>query len=620
MAIDFDDLDNILMLLKDAQEADFDMREEVREQRHFIHKKDGQWEPDIIKITDSERRPRYTFDKTSPIIDQIAGEMNNADFTLRVSPASGEASKDNAKIFDGLIRNIRNISNAENIFNTSGRVMVESGMDGWEVVQDWVDADAFDQDLFIRKVHNWVDRVWFDPNSEEQDHSDAVWVIVLSVISIKDFEDQFSNDKNPKKPISIGDDRRANVYTHKPNDTVTIAKILYKKERDIELVRMNNGAVYEDNEKFQSIKDELAQSGITIELDNDGVEKRRTRKGWRVHSRLFSGDDFLTKEEETVFDFLPVCATYGNFTVSENKRITSGVTRKLMDPQRVLNYAGSKDIEEGALRPRDKLMMTSEQAAGHTKTLETMNINADPAQLYNHVEMQPPPFMLNAARANPGLQTTIANMGENINSIAGMFAANMGDNPGLQSGIAIDRQISKGDNSTTKWFDAQEVAICYTGKVLVNAIPRVYDSTRQVRILSEDGTFEMQDINAKVFDNESQSIVEINNLAAGTYDVVCERGLAFKSRQREAAAAFAEIAAINPDVMQLAQDIWFKNQDAPGMDIVASRARAFMLANGTIPQDEWTDEELAQAQAAEEQAAQQPEQPVGSDNPDDDFV
>ena len=125
---------DVVKMLGDAQDADQDIRDKARECHHFIDKVDGQWEPDIVQKL--EGRPRYTFDKCGPVVDQLAGELDNADFTLRVRPAGGEASKDNAKIFDGLIRNIRNISNAESIFSSAGRSMITAGMDGWEIVQD----------------------------------------------------------------------------------------------------------------------------------------------------------------------------------------------------------------------------------------------------------------------------------------------------------------------------------------------------------------------------------------------------------------------------------------------------------------------------------------------------
>jgi hypothetical protein len=430
---------------------------------------------------------------------------------------------------------------------------------------------------------------------QEQDNSDASAVIVLSTISIEEYKDQFPDAKSS---ASIGDGRNVEVYTDKPSDTITIGRIQYKKEIKIEIVRMSNGKVYRVDDDFEKIADELADAGIT-------EEARRTRKSWRVHSRVFNNNEWLTEEEKTVFDILPVCATYGNYKISENKRIVRGVVEKLIDPQRVLNYALSRDIEEGALKPRDKIMMTLEQMEGHQDTLQTLNINTDPVQPYNHVDGQPAPFFTQTSQVNQGLQATAANMSESINASAGLFSANMGDNPGLQSGVAIDRQISKGDNGSVKWLESLEIAVCYTGKVLLGSIPRVYDSTRQVRILAEDGEADMVTLNQRVFDEETQSIVELNNLAAGQYDVVCEVGPAFKSQQREAVAAFAEMAAIDPTIIELARDKWLSQTGLPSMDIIAKRSRALQMQQGVVLREEFTEEEEAMAQQAEQQAAQQ---------------
>ena len=66
-------------------------------------------------------------------VDGISGEIDKADFSLRVSPSGGLASKDTAKTLDGLLRNIRNISNAEDIFSKMGRSNVIGGVDCLEL-------------------------------------------------------------------------------------------------------------------------------------------------------------------------------------------------------------------------------------------------------------------------------------------------------------------------------------------------------------------------------------------------------------------------------------------------------------------------------------------------------
>ena len=169
--INFKEHSSVLIMIGKAQDAESDQREAVREAKLFITKRDGQWDP--TSWTKMDGRYRGTFDMCTPIVDQIAGEIDQSDFTIRVSPSGGESSEDTAKTLDGLIRNIRNISNAENVFQSAGRSNVIGGFDAWEVTQDWIDGDSFDQDLFIKRIPNAVDSVWFDLGSVEQDRSDA---------------------------------------------------------------------------------------------------------------------------------------------------------------------------------------------------------------------------------------------------------------------------------------------------------------------------------------------------------------------------------------------------------------------------------------------------------------
>jgi hypothetical protein len=595
---DFDSIVDVNRLLSEAQDAEYDNREQVREVIHFLQKQDGQWEPSVI--SQMNNRPRYTFDQCNPIVDAIAGEMEQAEFGIKVRPAGGEATTDLAKVYDGMIRNIQSMSNAVHVFNASGRKMVSAGFDAWEVVQDWSDTDSMDQDLFIRKIANAVDRVWFDPGAEMQDMSDANFAFVLQTLTCDEYDEQFPDGSRN----SIGDMRTEEVYSYKPK-LIVVGRFLYKKPITKELVLMSNNAVYEVDEKFESVVEELRADGIT-------EVRRRKKKSHKVMSRLFDGSAWLTDEKETVFTYIPVIPTYGNFDISENKVVYRGVVNKLIDAQRVFNYSESRKIEEGALAPRAKYWMTRDQAKNDTATLETMNTNANPVQTWTFVEGQPPPFWQGGAQINSGLQETSASMRTNITTGSGIFAANQGDAPN-QSGYAIELQQSKGDTSTVKYFSSQEIAICHTARIIVDAIPKVYDTKRTVRILGEDGASKMEQINDEVFDNETQKMVSLNDLRKGKYDVTCDVGPAFKSRQQETARAFIDIAQIDPTIIQGGKDIWLNNLTVPGMDAMAERARKQMLEAGIIPDSQMTDDEKAAAKAIIDQANANPPQPSAMD-------
>lgn len=597
--IDFSKHNNVLIMIKEAQESESDARQAVMDAKLFITKRDGQW--DTYAWGKLDGRFRGTFDMCTPIVDQISGEIEQSDFSLNVSPSGGESSMDTAKVYNGLIRNIRNISNADAVFNDASRSNVIGGFDAWEVVQKFIDGDSFDQDLIIRKIPNAVDSVWFDLNSTQQDRSDSMWGVKLIAMSSAKYKKMWPDGTGQ----SVSDDKQSDAYYNKA-ETVVVGQLNYKKMINVELVRMTNGAVYKDDDEFNKIKDELALQGITIELDNDGNEKRRKRKSHRVYSRMFDGGNWLAEEEETVFNHIPIIPIYGNFDIFENKSIYFGKIEKLYDQQRILNYAMSRDIEDGALSPSPTKWMTAEQAQGYDYS--KMNTDHAPIRLYNHVDGQP--FMPNEGGpvASSGLQTTIANTQQMIAASANSFNAAQGNASPMQSGIAGSQQIEQGNIGSIKWFKALEVAVCQTGKILIDAIPRVYDSTRQVRILEEDGTSNNVTLNQTVFDEQTQTNVELNDLSKGTYDVVCDFGPAFNSQQKETSKAFLDMAAIDPSFLQQGKDIMLKNLSVPGMDQMAERARVELLNAGLIPESQWTDEERQQIQEQQAQAAQQPPQ------------
>ena len=586
--------DEMLIALQDSQEAETDMRSQARSAQLFVNKRDGQWEPEFWESNDN--KPRYTFDLTSPIVDQVSGALDMANFSIKVSPAGGQASEDTAKILSGLIRNIENLSYATDIYSAAGRNMVTAGIDGWRVVHKYVDSDSFNQDLVIEPIHNYVDRVWFDVSSEKRDRSDARFAFVLSGLSPKDYKKQYPEGSGQ----SVSEDRLATAYFNKP-DLIMVGEYYYIEQEKSDLVMMSSGQVLEDNEDFNTIKDELEAMGVT-------EVKRRTRMKDTVYVRKFDAQDWLGSKQKTVFSMIPVIPTYGNFRNVEDKTLYFGVVEKLYDPQRVLNYSLSREIEEGALAPRAKYWMTPKQASGHEDELSTMNTNTDPVQFFNVDEANPGiPQQNGGAQINPGLSRVSEGMRTMIGQSAGLFASNMGDNPGLQSGVAIKQLQNKGDIGTIKYFKAQEIAIARTAKILVDAIPSVYDTQREVYLLNEDGSQETETLNQTIIDQQTGQPITLNDLSIGSYDVVCSSGASFQNRQQESNAALLEMAQIDPSLIQMSGDVMLKNVDAPGMDTLSARKRQQLLAGGLIPADQQTEEEQQMMAQQAQSAGQQPD-------------
>ncbi len=576
---DFKDHGGVLKLLRAAQDVETDVREIVREVHAFLDDKDGQWDDHAQKAF--KGRPRYTLDKCNDLVDDIAGAMEKSDFDIQVLPAGGDSTKDLAKTYDGLIRNIQNLSDASDVYDAANRNVVRAGMDGWRINQRWGDNNTFDQDLYIDTVADFVDRVWFDENSVLQTREDAEYAFVLTSMTKRSYKQKFPHGKG--KSVSIGD--HTSSQSDRTPENIVVGEILYKIPVKRRIVELTTGAVYVDDEKFQKIQDELAQEGAT-------VKRERTRDTIEVKTRIFDGSDWLTPVQNTVFDMLPIIPQYANFGVRQQVPNYWGIVTKKLDAQRIYNYTESRKVEEGALAPLAKIMVTKTQIGGEKQAWERLNVSSDPALTWEPDPDAPAPYKIGGAEINPGLESTSQSMLQNLQSTAGIDQ--LPNQPlGLQSGLAVELKQNRGDTRNWKYMTSKQIAVCLTGKILMRAIPRVYDTERQVRIINEDSSFEMVTLNERVVDTQTEEPVEVIDLSKGVYDVTCEVSKSFKNRQGETVNSVLEVANIDPTIIEEGKDVLYKSINAPGFDLLAERARQKMLLNGSIPEEQMTEDEVA---------------------------
>ena len=583
--------------LKEFQEADLDQREQARECDRFLLEKDGQWEEHVARTLDSQKRPRYTFDKVTPVIESMMADIEDMDFGCNVKPGDGAADKDVALTYEGMIRAIQNESNAESIFRNAARRIIRRGFDAWMVRAKYADEWSFDQDLRIVPIVNAINRVWAKPSCREADSSDSDVMYVLTSLLAEDYKAQYPDGK----AVSVDDGDVGDYYNNYQPDVITIAERWYKKDTTVKVALLSNGEVVEIDDKWEKVKDEYAQAGITVKRTKDA-------KSYKWYHCVFDGGGILEPERETVFKTNPIITVYGNYEhLGTNSKITySGITLKEMDAQRVHNYAKSREIEEGALAPRKKLLMTKKQAKGHEKQLARMNTSNDPVQFFNpDLDIPGYPQETGGAQINPHLATLGAQMAADIKEQAGVFDAMQGSFAGRQSEDSIRMQIDRGTASTRKWVNALISGIKRTCFVLVDTIPSVYDTNRSFAILGEDGAESVIQLNQEVYDQQTQQMIKINDLNKGKYRVYCEAGAAFSNKVEAGMAALLEYAAIDPTIVQMSGDVMLKSIDAPMVDKIAERKRAQMLQAGLIPVDQMTDEEKVQMM----QQAQQPRQP-----------
>ena len=278
-----------------------------------------------------------------------------------------------------------------------------------------------------------------------------------------------------------------------------------------------------------------------------------------------------------------------------------------MDAQRGINFAVSGDTEDVAMSPTDAVWMTKKQGQG--EDYSKMNIDRKAVRFYDgDDDAKTPPFKMARSAGNPAMQTAMSNFMALLSATGNMDDPSMGNNPGLQSGVAIDSLIGQSNNGNVKWFKSMEIAICQAYRICVDAIPRVYDATRQQRILGEDGTDKIVDLNTTVFDEQTKTNIEVNDLTKGVYDVTCSMGAKFQNQQEKESERLMQMLAVDPTMIDISRDVLYKNQAGSGMQVVADRARKLGIQNGTVDPSEYTPEEQQEQQELAQQQANQPPQ------------
>jgi hypothetical protein len=170
---------------------------------------------------------------------------------------------------------------------------------------------------------------------------------------------------------------------------------------------------------------------------------------------------------------------------------------------------------------------------------------------------------------------------------SGQYQEQFGQQSNAQAGVAIQARQRQGDRATYHFIDNVARAIRYTGRVLIDLIPKIYDTQRVVRIMGEDGVEKfaqfdpnqphpvgMPDGQPAPPESEREGMPDVQliyNPGIGRYDVTVEVGPNYETRRQEAFNALTQIMSQDQELMKVAGDLLFKAADFPMADEVAER-------------------------------------------------
>lgn len=579
-----------------------------------------QWDSWVVGDRIANDRPCLTINKTKQHNLQIVNDGKQNKPGVNIRPVGDTASFEAAQIFQEIVRHIEYISNAETIYDSASEFQVDAGIGYWRVVTDYIDDRSFDQEIYIKRVKD-PRAVYLDPDINEVDGSDANFGFVFT----DEAKDLF-NAKNPKFKDMVGGSTALfgqgsdgqGWYT---NTHVRVCEYFRKTNKDDKFVYFILPETGEEIEGFwseigkdgQEIFNEIKWRESNLPLSERTYRERPVVRG-EIEWYKIAGNTIIDRKP-WLGKYIPIVRIVGRETIIDGVMDRIGHTRALLDPQRIYNVNSSANVEFGALQTKTPIVVSADAVEGHEEYYRTANTVNHAWLPFNEYDEDgnklSQPKRMEAPVSSPAYVQQMQIAQNEMMMVSGQYQSQMGENENAKSGVAINARQRQGDRATYHFIDGQAIGIRYTGKILIDLIPKIYDKKRIMRIEAKDGSI----INLTIDPNAAEAFKKILpegepsvtneqivdvifNPNVGIYAVQSDTGPSFATRRQEAFNALTQIAASNKDFMNVAGDVLWKVADFPEAQILAQRWRRIIPPNvlGEAPNPQMTE---AMKQAAD---------------------
>jgi hypothetical protein len=559
-----------------------------------------QWPADVLATRGSVQgqtinaRPCLTINKLPQHVLQVTNDQRQNRPSGKVIPADDKADVEVAEIFNGIVRHIEYISDADVAYDTACDNQVTFGEGYFRILTEYCDDNSFEQDLRIGRIRDSFS-VYMDPTIQDPCGSDAEWCFINQELTTEEYEREFP-DASPLSSLAYGvGDGQLNAWINQ--DTVRIAEYFYIKHEAKKLNQYAGGMTA------------MAGSPEAKQAEMMGLQAIKTRDVDVRTVKWCKTNGFeVLEERDWAGKYIPVIRVIGNEFEIDGRMYVSGLVRNAKDAQRMYNYWVSQEAEMLALAPKAPFIGYGGQFEGYEQQWKTANINNWPYLEVNPdvtdgqggplplPQRAPPPLAQN------GLLQAKLGAADDIKGTTGQYDSSLGAAGNETSGRAILAREKQGDTGTYHFIDNLARAIRYATRQLVDLIPHIYDTQRVARIIGIDGETDQAMIDPtqpeavrKIVDQQTgATIKKIYNPNVGKYDVAVTTGPSYMTKRQESLDAMSRLLQGNPNLWAVAGDLFIKNMDWPGAQEMSKRFAKTI--DPKLMDDSEASPELAQAQ------------------------
>ena len=544
-----------------CNDADSNNRAEALEDILFCS--GDQWPVELQNSRSLESRPCLTINKLDAYCRQITNQQRQQRPRIKVHGMNNESDAKVAEILQGICRHIEVNSNADDAYDHAFDFAVRMGWGYWRVETDYVNDKSFDQEIYIRRINNPF-TVYFDPNSILPNGQDAEKCLITEVIRKETFRKMYpdADDGSGFHQRGTGDTDSEWIM----KEDIRIAEYFWTERKPEDLILLSDG-----NHVFAS---EMPKKAL---LEDAGIYEVSRRKSFKkvIKWCKMSGMEIL-EEGTWAGKYIPVVRVTGQQLIVHNKKKYFGLARQAKDPQKMYNFWQTALTESVALAPKAKWLLAEGQDEGHENEWAQANIKAMPVLRYKQTDIEgrpaPAPQRLQPEPPPAGVMAAAQALSADLMAVIGIYDPAQLPSGNI-SGKALQGQQQAVDMTNYHYYDNLTQSIAYTGRIILDLIPQIYDTERVMRIIGDDGKPELVTLNQQ--GQDEQGIAKIlNDVTVGEYDVVMETGPGYNSKRQESVDAMLGMLQADPTLMQTAGDLIFRNMDFPGAEIIADRMAA----------------------------------------------
>lgn len=536
-----------------------------------------QWTYAARQTFESAGFAAMTSNRIQTYLRQITNELMKNPPQGQVDPRSDDERK-KAEVLNDMIRNIQEETRASEAYTQGVQHGLIGGIGYFRILSRFKSPSSFDKEVFYEKVSD-PNTVMLDPHHQGLVGEDSEFAFITTTLSKDEYRSRYAKTKLARAiaGVETEDDLKDVSWTSGGRKWTQTNEVLINEYyfKDYITKRLCQIFDTETGDLYTSFTDEddkpRASDPTKVKWDEarqkEGLDIIRNERHVQVPVVRWCKLNDLEVLEQTEWPgtYIPIVAIKADEFIIEGDRKLVSAVEPAVEAQVELNYSKSWLGQLLQMMPKAPYIGTAVQFKNHEMEWAQANVSNQAFLPYNGDPLNPGP-----PQRDTGGLAQVANVlplvmqaQQDMQQIFGVFDPDR-QNAGVESGKALNARENQSYNSNYHIYSNMARAVEQGIRILLEAIPVIYDTPRDVQLLAQDGKKKTVSINTP---NE-EGVVEYD-MTIGEFTVSIQSGPSFGTKRQEGAENGMRLLEAYPPGAPAIVDLVTRMMDFPGADKMA---------------------------------------------------